>query len=146
MKKFTKILALSLALIMSVMMLASCAIFAAKPAKDPKDAEKALKDNDYTVSLTELDEATDDGEIAMLTAYNKDGEYIYIMWYEDAKSAKEAYADAKEEMKEYEEELKEMKGEDGYEEAKEEFDKIVIGKSGKMVWMASSKDAVKAAK
>ncbi|MBQ9784375.1 MAG: hypothetical protein IJW29_02635 [Clostridia bacterium] len=145
MKKFTKILALTLVVIMSVLTLVACAT----PAKEPKDAKKALEDNDYTVSLTELDEATDDGEIAMLSAYNKDGEYIMIVWYEDAKSAKESYNDLKEELKEQEEDLEESKddlGDEAYEEAKEALDKIVIGKSGKMVWMASSKDAVKAAK
>lgn len=144
MKKFTKVLALTLVVIMSVLTLVACAT----PAKDPKDAEKALKDNKYTVNLVELDEATKDGEIAMLTAYNKDDEYITIVWYEDAKSAKEAYNDAKEELKEMKEELEENKDElgDDYKDAKEALDKMVVGKSGKMVWMASSKDAVKAAK
>ena len=144
MKKFTKVLALTLVVIMSVLTLVACAT----PAKDPKDAKKALEDNKYTiVTFSELDEATDDGVIAMLAATKKD-EYITIAWYEDAKSAKEAYNDAKEELKEMKEELEENKDKlgDDYDEQKEALDKMVVGKSGKMVWMASSKDAVKAAK
>ena len=66
MKKFTKILALSLALIMSVMMLASCALFAPKPAKDPEKAEKALKDNKYDVMLVDDEKQLEVSEVEIL--------------------------------------------------------------------------------
>ncbi|MBQ9774019.1 MAG: hypothetical protein IJW30_05085 [Clostridia bacterium] len=130
MKKVTKILALSLALIMSLMMLASCGLFQAKPAKDPEDAKKALEDNGYTVYLVE------DGDAATLSASKGTEEYIYIEWFENSDDAKEAYDEAKEEY-------------DALKEAAKELDvdfEMVLGKSGKMVWSASSKDAVKAAK
>ena len=48
MKKFTKILALTLVVIMSVMVLASCAV----PAKDPEKAKEALEDAGYDVTIT----------------------------------------------------------------------------------------------
>ncbi len=141
MKKFTKILALSLALIMSVMMLASCAIFGAKPAKDPEKAKDALKDNDYNVQLIDDKDALEGyaemNECGKLTAVvvgaNEDEEFISILYFEDASDAKKAYEDSKEELKEMQEE------DDDYKD-------YVCGRSGKMVWMASSKDAVKAAK
>ena len=156
MKKFTKILSLSLVLIMTVLMVASCGIFAPKPAKDPGDAEDALKENDYTVTLAENDialaamsAAFNCGDLeAAITAFDKD-ESITILYFKDKEDANDFYDDMKEEMDEAEKELKEEKDdmdEDDYKELKEELDNYVLGKSGTMVWMASSKDAVKAAK
>ena len=145
MKKFTKILALTLVVIMSVMVLASCAV----PAKDPEKAKEALEDNDYEVRLIDDKKLLDDGVEAQLTAYNDDEEYIIIVWYKDAKDAKEAYDDLKEELADAKDDLKDEKDdmdEDDYKEAKEKLDKMVVGKSGKMFWYASSKAAVRAAK
>ena len=60
----------------------------------------------------------------------------------------EFWEDLEDEAKDMKEELEENKDKlgDDYDEQKEALDKMVVGKSGKMVWMASSKDAVKAAK
>ncbi len=146
MKKLTKILALSLALIMSVMMLASCSIFGAKPAKDFEDAKKALEDNDYDIGYA--DKNLDGDPEARIYASKKD-EFITIYWYKDVADAKDAYKDAKEDLKKMKEDLKAMQddlNEDDYKGYEEELDNYVIGRSGKMVWMASSKNAVKAAK
>ena len=77
MKTFTKILALSLVVILSVMVLASCAV----PAKDPKDAKKALEDNGYQATLIDDKKLLDDDVEAQIMAYNDDEEYIIIVWY-----------------------------------------------------------------
>ena len=79
MKTFTKILALSLVVILSVMVLASCAV----PAKDPKDAKKALEDNGYQATLIDDKKLLDDDVEAQIMAYNDDEEYIIIVWYKD---------------------------------------------------------------
>ena len=154
MKKTIKLLALLFALMFSLSCLIACnekdddepRII---PASDPATAKSELQDNDYTVSLVELDEATEAGEIAMLTAYHEDGPYIVIVWYQDSKSAKKGYRELKDELSTLREELEASKNDldsDTYEQTKEELDRLVIGATRDMVWMASSKDAVKAAK
>lgn len=145
MKKFTKIMALTLIVIMSVMTLAACA----KPAKDPEDAKKALEDNGYTVVLIDEEALLEDDMEAALSAYSKDEkDFIAIVWYKDSDAAKKAYDEAKDELQDLKDELEKNKDElgDDYKESKETLDNYVVGKSGNMVWTASSKDAVKAAK
>lgn len=56
MKTAIKFLALSLVLVMTLTMLSSCGLFSSKPAKDPKDAKSALKDNDYKVEVVKDEE------------------------------------------------------------------------------------------
>ena len=153
MKKSIKLFALLLALVFSLSVLVACndkddddepSIY---PASNINDAEKALEENGYSVLTTELDEVTEDGETAMLSAC-KDDETITIIWYEDKDFAKASYRDLKKQLKEAKEELEMSKDDlgDVYAETKELLDNMVFGISGNMVWMATSKDAVKAAK
>ncbi len=133
MKKFTKVLALTLVLAMSVLLLASCGT----PAKKPSDAVAALKDNGYTA---ESDSTIQPGIYAVagvqgvdvvVTGLKKDGdkwESVKILYFKDKDAAKAAWEavekDAKEEMKDNED--------------------LVIKKSGAMIYYGT-KAAVKAA-
>ncbi len=134
MKKFTKILALTLVLLMSVAMFASCA----NPNKDPKKAEEALKDAGYDVTL--IDDADFlklmgvDKLEAVISAFNEDDENdaVFIYYFEDSAAADEAYEDIEKEF----DEIKTS------EDAPED---LVLKKSGKMIWYGT-KDAIKAAK
>lgn len=130
MKSLTGALALSLTLILSLLFLTACAT----PAKEPADAKKALEDNGYTVTLTDSAEKLEDGMKATLVATNKDGEKLLIVWYTDKDGAKQGYDDAKAE-------LEALQAEDA-----EAYAAYVVGKSGTIVWMATSKNAVQAAK
>ena len=131
MKKFTKILALTLVLIMSVAMFASCAA----PNKDPEKAKEALEDNDYTVQMIDGDLAGKlmDGLEAYVAAFDDDENAVFIYYFKDKDAANDAWDEIEEEIKELEE------------EAKEEDVEIVSKKSGKMIYFGT-KDAVKAAK
>lgn len=158
MKKFARILCLTLVAVMLCAALASCGA----PAKDPADAVAALKEAGYTVTVD-----TD----ALVSAV-KDGEHITIHYYDDADKAAEKYEDLKEAKEKAEEALKEAEDklaekqkevedmEDGLaknaaeaivdqlqkavDAAKEEAD-VVVGKSGSMAWVGT-KQAVKDAK
>ena len=130
MKKFTKILALTLVLIMSVTLLASCAA----PNKDPEKAKEALEENDYEVLLTDISIlgafAPYDGLEYSLVAGTKDGEEGLVVYYfEDADAANEAWDDIEDEI----------------EEAKEEEPDLIAKKSGSMIYFGT-KAAIKAAK
>lgn len=98
MKKFTKILALTLVLIMSVALFASCAA----PNKDPEKAKEALEEAGYTVIYA-------DGELADLSATilgidkvdalisaSKGDDAVEIIYFEDAAAADEFYDEVKE--------------------------------------------------
>lgn len=99
------------------------------PKKNPEKAKKALEDAKYTVVLLEGDKAGE-GIEAMLTAVSEDMKnQISIVWYEKKADAKDAYKEAKEAL----------------EEMGDAAENMVVGKSGKMVWMGT-KEAVKAAK
>ena len=93
MKKFTRILALTLVLIMSVALFASCAA----PNKDPKKAKEALEKAEYEVMFV-------DGELADLAAAflevdkvdamisaTKGDDAIEIIYFDDAAAAKEFF-------------------------------------------------------
>ena len=81
MKKLVKISALALVLIMMVAVFASCAA----PAKDPKDAKKALEDAGYEVTLIDGDMAAMigvKGLEAAIMAYseeNDDDGVLYVI-------------------------------------------------------------------
>ena len=107
MKKFTKAISLALALVLSVMALASCALFAPKPATDPAEAKKALKENGYTVYFK--DAMLDKGQEAYLYAYIDGSEHIVITWYDNTIDAKEAYKELKENLSEMKKDLKDIK-------------------------------------
>ena len=98
MKKFTRILALTLVLIMSVALFASCAA----PNKDPKKAKEALEKAEYEVTFA-------DGELADLAATilgvekvdamisaTKGDDAIEIIYFDDAAAAKEFFDVVKE--------------------------------------------------
>ena len=166
-----KIFSALLALVMlmgAVFMLASCG---AKPELDLEEAEKNLKDKDY--SVTYVKEYKEDPSItATLSAYKKDGENsysLYIYEYESSAMAKLYYKqlqaqkeysieNLKAEIKMlekyidlYEDELKSEKIEKLNDEIKdleeelEEMEEYVIGRSGKYVWYGD-KAAVDASK
>lgn len=130
MKKFTKILALTLVLVMSVVLLASCAA----PNKDPEKAKAALEENGYKVVLVDKTAGLiyEDLDV-QITAFDDDDNAIFIYYFKNKDAANDAWDDIEKEI----EELKE--------EAKEEDVEIVAKKSGTMIYFGT-KDAVKAAK
>ena len=131
MKKFTRILALTLVLVMTVAMFASCAA----PNKDPKKAKEALEENDYKVTLIDgtLAEAMYKGLDSYIAAYKDEDNAVVIYYFDDKDTANEAWEDIEKDVEELKEEVKEKDVE------------IVAKKSGKMIYFGS-KDAVKAAK
>ena len=128
MKKFARILCVMLVAVMLVCTLASCIA----PKGDPDKAEKALEKEGYTVTVIDSAAVLPDGVEAYLSAFKGD-EGVMIYYFESAKDAKEYWKD-------HEDDIKEMK-----EEAKEEGEKLVVKKVGKMIWVGTPK-AVKAAK
>ncbi len=158
MKKTVRILSFALVAIMLCATLASCG----GPAKDPKDAAAALKENGYTVTA----------ETDKLVVAGKDGEHVTINYCDDKEAADDLYKNlvaeknkAEEKLDEAEQKLKDAKKElddmedgigkaaqqaivDGLQKAVDEAKKLVdieIGKSGNVVWVGT-KDAIKAAK
>ena len=158
MKKFLAGLLAMLMLVSSVFVLSSCA---AKPKLNLEKAEKALKDNDYSVSYTDdVDEA---GIEERLYAYKND-ERLVVIKFEKASTAKLYYKQLKmeldykiksieleieanehmlskyekdlksDEIKELEDDIKDLKKE--LEEYKDEY---VIGRSGAYVWTGTEK-------
>lgn len=127
MKKFTRILALTLVLIMSVALFASCAA----PNKDPEKAKEALEKNDYEVLLVDKDlDALYKGLEAYLVAADEEDENgLMVYYFESADAANEAWDDMQDEI----------------EEMKKEEEDLVSKKSGKMIYIGT-KDAIKAAK
>ena len=99
MKNAIKLIALSLVLVMSVMLLASCGA----PNADPDKAVEALEKNDYFV--TEDDRATPaillglgikDVEVVVTGTAKIDDkhEHVTILYFEDAEAAKAAWENA----------------------------------------------------
>ena len=158
MKKFARFLCFALVAVMLCATLASCG----GPAKDPKEAAAALKENGYTVAVE-----TD----ALVTA-GKDGEHITINYCSDEEAATKIYDELKKsqeeaqaKLDEAEKELKEAKEElegmeDGIEKglkeaavkileegvaAAQKLANVEIGQSGNMVWVGTAQ-AIKDAK
>ncbi|MBE6691206.1 MAG: hypothetical protein E7590_08020 [Ruminococcaceae bacterium] len=123
MKKFARILCLTLVAVMLVATLASCAA----PNKDPKKAKAALEEEGYVVILNDTALLLPDDVEATLSATNGD-DYIRITYYKESGDAKDAWKDAEDEIK----------------EMKEKDEDLIIKKSGKMIWVGT-KAAVKAA-
>ena len=171
MKKFVKILSLSLALIMSVMMFASCGLFGPKPADDPNEAYEALKDANYEAQLITNDgddsllggligsasmatykglfEIGDDVKVDAIVVASDSSDQLHIFYFADEDDAKD-FADAREESLKDDIEDLEAKEDDmtpnDYEKAMEKLENTIIGRKGEMVWIANSKDIIKAAK
>ena len=127
MKKFTRILALTLVLIMSVALFASCAA----PNKDPEKAKEALEKNDYEVLLVDkgLDALYKGLEAYLAAADEEDENGLMVYYFESADAANEAWDDMQDEI----------------EEMKKEEEDLIAKKSGKMIYIGT-KDAIKAAK
>ena len=129
MKKTIRIVAVAMLAVMLCLTLASCG----GPNKDPKKAEEALKAAGYTTQLRELDEAVDDGMVAVISASKGLTDGISIYYYKDSASAKAAFADVEKDF----EEAKELLG--------DLADNYVCKRSGKIIY-TGTKDAAKAAK
>ena len=130
MKKFTKIIALTLVLIMSLAILTSCAV----PNKAPEKAMKALEKNGYDATLI-------DGVIAAnqfkgceyyIIAGDENDNTLLVYYFRDKNFANEAWDSLDEDAAKAKLEVS------------EDID-IVMKKSGKMIYFGT-KDAVKAAK
>ena len=128
MKTFTRVLVLTLAVLMLTLAMVSCG----GPAKKPEDAKKALEDNKYTIIMyiDDADDAKalfgeDKGVVAYISAVDEDLENsIIICYFESSAKAKEYYADMDKEDVE---------------------DGMVLKCSGKMIYMGTEA-AIKAAK
>ena len=127
MKSLIKVLALSLVMVMMISMFASCF---GGPNSDPDKAEEALEEAGYLVTNTTLGYDLE-GLDTVVTGYKMnsltDGDAIVILYFEDSKSAKEAWDELKDALDE------------------EDEDDYVVKKSGKMIY-AGTKQAVKDAK
>ena len=147
MKKTMKLTSLLLVLLSAILLLSSCAdiktaLFAEYPHTNPEKAKEELEKMDYTVlyadgeSENELGVELEEGMTAFIYAvhYPADeyvsDEYIMITWYETKDLARE----------EYEKQLAEIEENGG------DIDLEQHGVFGKMVWFASSLDAIKAAR
>ena len=134
MKKIISLILVCAFVIGMALTLVSCGA----PKKDPKKAKEALEDNGYSVTLLEnesLSVINTKGLEAYIFAYDEGDEQIYIYYFEDKASAKEAYES-------FEEEYKSLKA--AYESVGKDYN-FKLGKSGKMIWLGT-KEAIKAAK
>ena len=129
MKKFVRILALTLTVLMLSMALVACA---AKPNADPEKAKDALEEAGYTIvpggslaglAYKDLDE--------IVIAVNEDEKGVVIFYFDDDDAAKDAFEDIADEYK------------DG--EGSEDEDWVAPTRSGSMIY-CGHKDAIKAAK
>ncbi len=96
-----KLLAVALIVVM-VLSLASCG---AKPELDLEDAAENLEDKDYLVRYIDDKDELELNEVATLYASNDD-DFLRVVEYKDAKSAKLAYEEIK---MEYDLEIQEIK-------------------------------------
>lgn len=135
MKKFVKVLALTLVLVMSVAMLASCGA----PNKDPEKALEALKENEYNaakdstiipVALALVGVKDIDCVVSGTAKIDDKLEHVTIIYFEDKDAAEAAW----EKVQEYAEDKK-----------SDEDTDWVIKKSGAMIYYGTSA-GVKAAK
>ena len=123
-----KILSLMLIFVMMLAMVAC----SKDPEKVAEKAEEDLEDAGYEVEVIDFDEPEPDtGCIKYLEAYNEDdGEYVMIFFFEDKDGAEEFYDSY----------MDELEGEGTYEEEE------IMKKDGKIVYIASSEDALKIVK
>lgn len=127
-KTLIKIMTFMLVAVMTCTMLASCG----GPNADPDKAVEALEKNDYAAEKIDskigllVFSWAGDGLECVVTGLDENLEGITIFYYEDAKSAKEAFEAVEK-------------------HASEEDDDYVLKQSGKMIYVGT-KEAVKAAK
>ena len=162
-KTLKKVLFLSVVLTF-VFALAGCG----KPELDFDDAKDNLEDKEYVVSLIEDNDLLEPGVAKQFSAYKSNGEgdreVLYMVEYEDAKSAKLAYKMYKlqleqeeealkleikileNQLKKYEDELKSEEIDDLEDEIKELEDELedlkeayIFGKNGKIIWYGTEK-------
>lgn len=132
MKKLARILSLVLVAVMLCATLASCG----GPAKDPKEAADALKENGYTLLV--------DTDVSVIA--KKDSEYIAITYCSDEEAATKAYEEAEAAIEKADEELK--KAEDVLKEQQEKYDAMEDGilKDAAKIALDAAKEAVELAK
>lgn len=125
MKKTIKLIALTLVLSLSVILLASCLA----PNPNPEKAIAALKEKDYIAAEDDtvlpfifagLGIKNVDTVVTGTAVIDKKGEHVTIIYFEEAEDATEAW----EKVKEYAEK----------EDKKKEDSDWTIQKSGKMIW------------
>ena len=135
MKKFARMIALALVMVMSVAMLASCGA----PNSDPEKALAALKDNDYVAAedkyiiptaLALLGVKDIDCVVSGSATIDEKFETVTIIYFEDKDAANEAW----EKVEEYANKEKDEKAENW-----------VCKKSGAMIYFGTT-NGVKAAK
>lgn len=133
MKKFGKIIALSIAVIMCVALLVACG-----PSSNPDKARKALEDDGYIVMKinpdsigVDEDSLPKDLECIISGTKVKDEELVVICYFKTAKAASDAWEEIQKEAEE--------------QQGNEEDSDWVCEKSGKMIYYGT-KDAVKAAR
>ena len=136
MKKALKITALCLVLVMLAATLASCG----GPNADPDKAEKALKENGYTVLHGDADDIGIEVKGIKNVLFGMDANIdfgnlseskvngITIIYFEDKAAANDAWEDVKD-----------------YAEKDDEYKDVVVKKSGAMIYFGTP-DAIKAAK
>ena len=128
-KTIIKLFALTLVVAMACAMLVSCG----GPNADPEKAKTALEKAGYTVVLNTgsglIGGALLPDELEASLVATKNGEYIAISYYKDAKDANAAWEKAQEDAKKLE----------------EQYEGIVCKKSGKMIYVGTEQ-AVKDAK
>ena len=169
MKKLAKIFAVAMVCVLAVAVLVACG-----PNTNYDKAKENLEKNKYTVTaikegdvgfaLAAAAPATaygikvEDIE-AILSATNKDGDSVSIIWCKSADAAKTVYDKSNDQMKAMKETLDDMKKEikdmdDGaekeqaqktYDAMKKAYDNASIGRSGKVVW-TGTKAGIKATK
>ena len=164
MKKFLSLLLAGIMIFSCMLAFSSCV---ARPEKDLDDARDNLEDEDYIVSYS--DDSDQPGYEEYLYARNDKDDTLTVIIFSDTKLAGMYYDEMKaqiqyeketikreikalehmlkkydddmdsDEVDEMEDEIKDLKKE------LKEYDEIVIGKSGKTVWMGT-KDAIKDSK
>ena len=164
MKRFLLIFLACLMALSCMIAFSSCAT---KPEKDLEDAAENLEDEDYIVSYE--DDVDDVGYEEKLYARNDKDDTLTVIVFSDTKLAGMYYDEMKAQLKYQEETIKRQikalehtlkkydddmdsdevdEMEDEVKDLKKQlkkFDEMVIGKSGKTVWMGT-KDAIKDSK
>ncbi|MBQ9773737.1 MAG: hypothetical protein IJW30_03645 [Clostridia bacterium] len=124
MKQTVRYAALLLCLLTVLAVLCSCGGNGGKPAADYNDAKAALEKNGYKVILTVDEKLLPYSTMtASVSAYHEE-DVIIIYYFETAEDAEEAWKDLKKLSENYE----------------------VCAKDGSMIWHATSKKCVKAAR
>ena len=130
MKKFIRVIVLVMACVLVFATLASC-------GKSIDNIEKKAKDAGFEVEVEKLEEADEDGVVAIIEIVDPNAKTLFgaeaiAYEFKDADSAKKAYEDAKEELEKAEEAAAAIGMDTG----------SVVKRSGKIVIMGSE-DIVK---